>query len=157
MSESKSALTRARHSALKMLTLREHSVRELLQKLISKGHDVALAEIVMSELETENLVSDGRFLEVFVRSKTERGFGPLRILQELQRHEINPALVESEINSTASFWIERAAQVRRKKFGEMLPDKYSDWARQVRFLQGPGYTMHQIQSLKKFDFEEELI
>ena len=157
MSESKDALTRARHSAIKMLALREHSVRELSQKLISKGHDVTLVESVMGELLADNLVSDQRFLEVFIRSKTERGFGPLRILQDLLRHEIDSALIDREIDTSAPFWVDRAAQVRRKKFGGRLPDSFPDWARQVRFLQGRGYTMEQINSLKKHEFEQELI
>lgn len=155
MSASEDARSRARHSAMKMLALREHSEHELLRKLIAKNHDAVLAEQVVVELKTENLVSNERFVEVFVRSKTERGLGPLRIQQELQQHDLDSNLTDGAIDIYAPFWIEKAARARRKKFGEQIPSEFKDWARQVRFLQTRGYTMEQIQSLKKFEFENE--
>lgn len=155
MTASVDALSRARQSAIKMLTLREHSECELLQKLIAKSHDPLLAEKVVSELKAGNLVSDERFVKAFIRSKTERGYGPLRILQKLKRHEVRAELVDAAFDNNEVLWVKRAAEARRKRFGRQFPDDFKEWARQVRFLQTRGYTMEQIQSLKRFELEDD--
>ena len=79
----------ARIAAMRLLTRREHSSQEIKQKLVYKGFDSALIENLIKELRQENLLSDERFAESYVRSRISRGYGPSRIRQELRQRGTN--------------------------------------------------------------------
>ena len=61
--------------ALRLLTSREHSRRELQRKLLARGHDEAGIECALDELSDSGLLSDER---------VRKGFGLVRIRQELR-------------------------------------------------------------------------
>jgi hypothetical protein len=52
-------------------------------------------------------------------------------------------------------WLADAERVRRKKFGDAIPESYEERARQARFLQNRGFTMEQIRRVLKGDIEEQ--
>lgn len=59
--------------AISLLASREHTRRELEEKLIAKGYgNKDLLEEVLDRLEKENYLSDSRFAEVFIRSRMRR-------------------------------------------------------------------------------------
>ena len=68
-----------REIAVRYLSRREYGVEELRQKLLQRGADSAIADTVVSDLAEENLVSDERFTEMYVRMRIRRLFGPLKI------------------------------------------------------------------------------
>ncbi len=70
--------------AVRYLTRREYGIEELRKKLIQRGSDPAIAEKVVADLADENLVSDQRFTEMYVRTRIRRLFGPLKIRGELR-------------------------------------------------------------------------
>ena len=63
------------------LARREHSFFELSQKLIKKFPDTAPEQLtaIIKTLQDENLQSDDRFAESYVRYRRSRGFGFLHI------------------------------------------------------------------------------
>lgn len=133
--------------AMRLLATREHSQHELRRKLLQKGHDYDLVEQAVVQLAAQNLQSDARFVENFVNSHRGRGQGPQRIKLELQQHNIRPELVENYLDSGDASWIEKAMQVRRKKFGADLPDEFKERMRQARFLEYRGFTHDQINQV----------
>ncbi|MFQ5938082.1 MAG: regulatory protein RecX [Acidiferrobacterales bacterium] len=133
--------------ALDMLARREHSRRELRDKLVKKGCSENLAADVVQDLEARRLLSDGRFAEALVQARQQKGYGPLRIRKEMQEKGVDGELIEQCIDVTDSRWVEVLRQVRHKKFGDKLPRSYQERARQARFLQYRGFTYDQIQSV----------
>ncbi|MDX1486751.1 MAG: regulatory protein RecX [Acidiferrobacterales bacterium] len=133
--------------ALDMLARREHSLHELQQKLIRKGCGVELAAEVAHDLETGQLLSDGRFAEDLLRVRRERGYGPLRIKKEMQDKGVDAQLIAHCVDAADPQWLEVLKRVRRKKFGDRRPKSYQERARQARFLQYRGFTFDQIQSV----------
>ncbi len=133
--------------ALDMLARREHSLHELQQKLVRKGCAAELAAEVAQELETRQLLSDGRFAEDLLRARRERGYGPLRIKKEMQDKGVDEELIERFVDMSDPLWLEILKRVRRKKFGDRRPRSYQERARQARFLQYRGFTFDQIQSV----------
>lgn len=103
-------------------------------------------EAVRALTET-GLLSDARFAASYVRSRVERGYGPLRIRQELRQRAIDEDLIGHSLDRYASEWFSRAATARRKRFGATLPDTLADRARQSRFLQYRGFTSEQVGAL----------
>jgi regulatory protein len=100
--------------AYRLLGRREYSVHELAQRLRQKWRSVedigAMADELVDALLEENLVSDERFAESFVRSRIQRCQGPLKIKAELRKKGISDALIARELESHAEEWSDLASQ-----------------------------------------------
>lgn len=139
--------------AMRLLAIREHSSHEMTRKLKQKGFDNREIENVLAFLVAENLLSNERFLEGFINSKRNRGYGPLRIQQELQQHQIQQDLIDTYLDFSDPQWIADARQVRAKKFGTGVPEEFRDKARQMQFLQYRGFNQDQIKQVMNADDE----
>jgi regulatory protein len=147
-----------RKKAMDLLARREHSIAELQQKLSSharkKEIDVEIAANVVDELQGEGLVSDERFTEAFVRYRMNNGYGPVRIQSELRERGVNEKIQASYLDFADPQWLEQIVLVRRKRFGDSLPEDYKERARQARFLQYRGFTTDQAKrALAGDDYE----
>lgn len=96
-------------------------------------------------LAAEGLLSDERFAEILVRSRRERGHGPLRITKELEEKGLAQDAIERWVDPRSRDWIAQASRVRRRKFGARPPKDYAERAKQARFLQYRGFTFEQIK------------
>jgi regulatory protein len=137
------SLEKARNLMLEMLARREHSAWELERKLVVRGYALDLIHAALAELGEANLQSDRRFTENYIRSRTERGFGPRRIALELKSRGISDALIADCLAEEVSHWDRRAREVRGKRFGQTPPHSHQEQARQERFLHYRGFTPEQ--------------
>lgn len=137
-----------------LLARREHSQLELSRKLIRKGFDADRVERIISELQSDNLQSDQRFAEQYVRYRADRGYGPYRIVQELKERGIHGSLINELVISDDPAWLERCHQVRSRRFGTGRPGDIREQAKQQRFLNYRGFTSEQIRRLMKDAYEE---
>jgi len=144
--ESEVTIEQVREAAIRLLARREHSVIELIRKLRAKGWPEGLVHDAVEALDGENLVSDERFTEAFIHGRFSRGSGPMRIEAELHRKGVGDGVVEGLLDARDAQWRELAREVRRKRFGDPPPTEYRERARQMRFLQGRGFTHEQIRS-----------
>jgi regulatory protein len=95
---------------------------------------------VLQDLQNHDLQSDERFTESFVHSRLRKGYGPVRIRQELSERGIGESVAEDALTRPADFWIEIAEQARRKRFGELPEAGDTDrWNTQARFLSRRGF------------------
>ena len=132
-----------RDHALNFLSIREHARAELRQKLLSKKFPLEAIEPVLTQLQADDLLSDARFTESFIRGRMNKGYGPVRIRYELQQLQIAEDLLNELLDSRDVQWIEAAQRVRQKKFGESVPTDMKQKAKQIRFLQYRGFnTVH---------------
>lgn len=129
---------------LEMLARREHSAWELQHKLAARGYQSDLVEVALLELCRDNLQSDQRFTESYIRSRIERGFGPRRIAAELGERGISKALIADYLGREESQWDSQVIKARNKRFGQVLPNSSKERDRQIRFLQYRGFTQEQI-------------
>lgn len=137
---------KARSAALRLLARREHSRFELSLKLRQRKIAPDVIERVLDDYEAEGWLSDERFADIYARQRMDLGYGPLRILAELQQRGIHntPDCVRE---MTDAEWIERATLLREKRFG--LCDITGDWdekVRQARFLARRGFASDQVES-----------
>lgn len=136
-----------RQTALNLLARREHSVLELRQKLLQRGFPKGLIESVLERLSAEDLLSETRFAETYAHNRVDKGYGPLRIQQELRERGISDAAVSTILSDLDDFWMAKLAQVHRKRFGEKLPVDTAGRSQRVRFLRHRGFTLDQINRL----------
>lgn len=141
-----------RQAAIGLLARREHSRRELEQKLHRRGATGEMIAEALDGLTADGLQSDERFTESFIQARRARGFGALRVRSELRERGIEPALIERHLNEVADP-LEQIEEVRRKRFGPELPENFKEQARQSRFLQYRGFPVEQIRRLFRNDWD----
>lgn len=133
--------------ALNCLARREYAHLELRRKLLSKGFEAQMIDQVLIQLQANHLLSDERFLENFVRTRTNQGYGPMRIQQECQQRGLTKEFISETLDIHNAVWIDRAQEVRQKKFGQTLPRDAREKMKQMRFLQYRGFTNTQIKAV----------
>ena len=136
--------TRDAHQvAVKLLARREHSTQELRRKLSSRGFSNESIDAAVSSLQEADLVSDTRYVEVFVRSRINRGDGPVKVLALLRERGIGDELIEQFLTYDDLFWVDRAERAIEKRFGPqpIVDDEIDsdDWGKRARFLAGRGF------------------
>lgn len=131
-------------TGLRILSMREHSVKQLSLKLMRKSDRTNLVNAVIEELGDKKFLSDERFTESFVHSRANKGFGPIKIKFELKDKGIQSNIIEEHINENADFWFEIAHHQYVKKYGLKKVSNYEEWAKRARFMQSRGFNSAQI-------------
>ncbi|MCC5885096.1 MAG: regulatory protein RecX [Gammaproteobacteria bacterium] len=99
----------------------------------------ALIEDTLDSLAEAGLQSDARYAEVLIRSRVNRGQGPLRIRADLRQRGLDAAAVEPLLEDYAEQWPDLAQQVVERRFGSDSAADRGEWARRARFLAGRGF------------------
>lgn len=133
--------------ACDFLARREHSRKELLNKLARRCADEELIEDIVATVSREGLQSDERFAESFVHHSLNKGQGPNKITQELRQRGIEQYLIEEYLGAESIDWLALAEEVRVRKYGETVPGDYQNKAKQSRFLYSRGFSSEQISQL----------
>lgn len=128
-----------------MLSRREHSQRELLQKLSAKEFDSAEINELLEEFKEKNWQSDTRFAESYSRSRWLKGFGPVRIQLELQARGIDSSI--NDVLDEQPDWTELLRNLHSKKYGRQAPNDLKERAKRTRFLLYKGYSHEMINQL----------
>ena len=137
---------------MRLLAMREHSIKEINDKLSAKALSKETVVAVLDELIENNYVSDERFAESYVRSRANRGFGPIKIRMELKNKGISNQLITEYLDMDSAIWLDNARNQYLKKYGDEAISDYNTWTKRARFMQSRGFTAEHIQvSLPGFD------
>jgi regulatory protein len=151
------ARSAARNTAIGLLARREHAQSEIKRKLRDRGYDHELTLEVIDDLTRQRLLSDERFAAMFIRSRAERGQGPVRLRAELRQLQIPLEQIDRLLQAAAIDWEQSALSVRLRKFGKQSPTGLAERAKQVRFLQYRGFTAAQIRAALHGECEDDLL
>ncbi|MBD3367413.1 MAG: hypothetical protein GF405_04440 [Candidatus Eisenbacteria bacterium] len=136
------AAARAREAALRLLSVRARSRRELELRLARKSYDETTVSAVLDDLEAVGLIDDRSFAKAWADERARlRPVGPARLRHELLRKGVARDLVEETIDETYTGETELAlarAAADRKTRGRGLTTK--ERARLMRFLLGRGFS-----------------
>lgn len=140
--------TRCKNSAIYSLAMREHSRKEITNKLLQKDYvsDVDITKL-LDELEAKNYLNEQRFTESFIRSRSLRGQGPIKISYELMKKGITSNLSSRIMNELAIDWYQKAEEQIYKKYGQTKPQDFKEKVKQMRFLSGRGFDSEMVRSL----------
>jgi regulatory protein len=87
--------------ALSLLEARAHSIGELKQKLSRRAASASDTEATLHKLRSYGFTDDRKFSEAFAASRLEnQGFGPARVLRDLQSKRVSTPLAESAVKRT---------------------------------------------------------
>ena len=132
----------AYHTAIKMLTTREHSAFELTQKLTKREYSRDIIENLLLDLQTRGYQSDTRFAETYARQRFTKGYGPLSIRAKLYERGIDSGLAGDALIDLQADWIEHAVEVIARKFRteEITSSEPKIEYRIARFMQSRGFS-----------------
>jgi regulatory protein len=139
-----------RDSALRFLGHREYGVEELRRKLLGRGAESGMVDTLVSALVEEDLLSDHRYTEMYVRMRIRLLFGPLKIKGELRSRGIADSVIGQYLPADDQKWFETASQWAAKRQRGELDFKLK--GKIYRSLVNRGYTHEQanvaLDSLK---------
>jgi regulatory protein len=134
---------KALHTALRILTRRDHSIAELNGKLRLRGVEEKVIEKVLAECRRLNYLDDNRFAAGLIRHLKRKGCGSLRLRNEF--HQRGLLGVESEKLLRKAFGageeLQIACEVAEKKLksvGFLEPHKCRE--KIYRFLSSRGFS-----------------
>ena len=134
------------NKALDIISRREHSQKELSNKLIKKFDIPELVDSVIDGLLEKNLLNDYRYSESYVVARKRKGFGPKKIVYELVSRGVNENTA-SEVIDAEGGWNEAALKAFNKKFKAGMGEDYKEQNKQKVFLQNRGFSFEEIDSV----------
>ena len=132
-------------AALRLLSRREHSRRELQAKLQLRAYEPQQIEQALDRLSEQDYLSDRRFAEAYAAERVAKGFGELRIEAELRERGIDRAATSAALEPFAGRWESSLAELLRRKFGADAPADRQEWHKRARFVQSRGFRADSIR------------
>ena len=141
--------------ALNLLARRDHSQRELLQKLCVRGYTQVEIEQTIANLQHAGFLNEQQFVKNYIQRRQANGYGPLRISVELQARGISHEMIAEHLDITDNAWFVAAQKVWQKHCKHQvvasLQDRKKILAKQIRFLQYRGFTSMQIEHIANLE------
>ena len=135
------------NKSLDLISRREHSRYELMQKLNKRYPETRpLIEEVLDKLIVNNILDDERFAEMYINSRARKGFGPKKIEMELSSKHVESFIISSSLEAYDN-WIENAKKELLKKFKGIVPRDYQSKIKQKQFLFNRGFSTQIIDKV----------
>ncbi len=141
----RSDLEKARASALASLCMREHSVKEITDKLTRKEYQADSIEIVVKECLKDNYLNDQRFAEIFWRSRARKGFGPNKISMELKQKGISPSMIDETSQQEDLDFNQVVKDIYLKKYKKAAISDFKDKMKRQNYLYQRGFDSELIR------------
>jgi len=134
------------NKSLDLLSRREHSRKEVKEKLLLRYENTEQINIVLEKLVSNNLINDSRFAEAYVLNRKRKGFGPKKIIFELISKGVKESIA-NEVVEIEGGWIEAARSAFKKKYKDDQNIETKEKLKQKTFLQNRGFGFKEIESV----------
>jgi regulatory protein len=125
------------------LARREHTTKEIFIKLENRVESIDILSAEIKKLEEEGLLDNQRFAEQYIHSRSTKGYGPLRIKQELKQRGVNENISQPILNNID--WTSLAIGVLKKKVKHEFPKETKPVLKLKKFLNYRGFDFSQIE------------
>lgn len=144
----------AYNKALGLLARREHSRKELRQKLDRSGYARDEAGEALERLGEQHYQDDDRFAEALIRNRSAQGYGPMRLRAELKSHGLPDARIRSLLDAADVDWTASAAAQLRRRYGAAGAADPSERARRAQFLLRRGFPAATVRDVTHADVDD---
>jgi|TARA_B100001564_G_scaffold340977_1_gene335154 regulatory protein len=134
------------NKSLDLLSRREHSRKEIKEKLLLRYENTEQINVVLEKLVSNNLINDSRFAEAYVLNRKRKGFGPKKIIFELISKGVKESIA-NEVVEIEGGWIEAARSAFKKKYKDDQNIETKEKLKQKTFLQNRGFGFKEIESV----------
>ncbi|WP_249199141.1 recombination regulator RecX [Photobacterium sp. GJ3] len=145
----------AKEAAVGYLSRRDHAERELQQKLKMRGYSEQDVQEAIDFCQDYQWLDDARYAAMAVRNGVTKGWGKLRIQQEMKMKGVHELCIKQALADAEVDWFEQAKSVAQRKFGNQPMDTPKEKARRLRFMQSRGFDFEQIRYALSVDDEYE--
>lgn len=128
-------------AALTLLARREYAAQELVRKLNKLGYPKAEVMEALTQVQAKGYQQDSRFVEMLCRTRIRQGYGPLRIVRELNMHGIRITPSEIRFEGAPVDWVACATTLLKKK------QKSANIEAQKRCLMVRGFTLDTLREI----------
>ena len=132
-------LKHIKKDCLRLLTRREHSRKEIEQKLSAKGYQRSQLNLVLDELTKQSWQDDSRYAESYLNMRSQKGFGPVKIAYELRQQGVDKAEIDALIQAKTDTWATSLQQLYTKKFADPAIKDHTERTKRIRFLSQRGF------------------
>ncbi|MDV5171523.1 recombination regulator RecX [Photobacterium rosenbergii] len=143
----------AKQAAVRFLSRRDHAEQELQQKLLARGYEPGEVDEAVALCQDYNWLDDARFAERLLNNGIAKGWGLLRIRQEMEFKGIHEEVIRQLFEDDEFDWFEHARNVARKKYGDTPMETDKEKARRLRFMQSRGFDFEQVKNALGVDDE----
>jgi regulatory protein len=146
--------------ALGLLVRREHSRRELKQKLKVRGNELDEIDTALETLTRQDFQNDERFAFALARSRLSAGYGPQRIRAEMHQHSLGSELIEQAIVALHCDWLELAKSLVARRYLRKIQQDPNQSRKAVDFLLRRGFdqkTAFTAVKIREWSDSQELI
>lgn len=150
----------AYQQALGLLVRREHSRRELKQKLKIRGKEAEEIDVALEALSRQDFQNDERFAFALARSRQSAGYGPQRIRAEMQQHSLASELVDQAVYALDCDWLEMAQGLVARRYLRKIQQDPNQTRKAVDFLLRRGFdqkTAYSAVKIREWPESQELI
>jgi len=134
------------NKSLDLLSRREHSRKEIKEKLLLRYENTEQINVVLEKLVSNNLINDSRFAEAYVLNRKRKGFGPKKIIFELISKGVKESIANEAVEIEGG-WIEAARSAFKKKYKDDQNIETKEQLKQKTFLQNRGFGFKEIESV----------
>lgn len=114
-----------------------------------KGFAAELVQPVLNELALKDWQSDQRYASCHVRQRLQKGYGGLRIAQELRQRGVIGFDLDSVVAEVGEDWMDLLQQTYLKKYPPESTVSRLEWAKRSRFLLQRGFSAEMVNRLFK--------
>ncbi|MBZ4668927.1 MAG: recombination regulator RecX [Defluviitaleaceae bacterium] len=138
--------SKAKDVALKFLSYRARSEKELRDKLISKEFDPVTIDRVIEFLKRYDYVNDEKFAKSYVRERIRLKFeGRKKLIYDLKQKGIKQEIIDHVLNNTDINEIDHALKLLEKKVPDKTELGLKEKQRIYQFLLRKGFSYDIIQ------------
>ncbi|MEI6639459.1 MAG: recombination regulator RecX [Chlorobium sp.] len=140
--------------ALKLLSFRNHSRKELERKLLRKGYPPESIEPVLNKLTAQGALDDRVFSMELIRSRSRRKpSGKLVMSAELRKRGVHDTVIEELLNEYES--AELCRKAAEKKIASLAGATEQERRKKLAlFLRNRGFGWQEIEEVLKGFFEQ---
>jgi len=150
-SRERAVLRRALNSAAAILTRRDHSRKELRDKLVARGFDGATARATVDECQRLGYIDELGAAQRFAENRARRGYGPRYIRRALKKYGYENTLIEAVLAPCAKEARQmadaRRALEKKLKSSRLDPDPRRRNEKLYRFLCNRGFSPQVVRRL----------
>lgn len=129
----------AYQQAMGLLVRREHSRRELKQKLRQRGKEADEIDTALESLSRQDFQNDARFAMALARSRQAAGYGPVRIRAELAQHNLGTEVIAETMACLSEDWLETAQGLVARRYLRKIQADPAQSRKAVDFLLRRGF------------------
>ena len=140
---------RANDYALKFLSNRWRTEKEIVDKMIKKGFDEEVINETLAYLKKYNFIDDRRFAEIYTEEKIRlKKLGNYRIKHELQNKGVDESIASEIVEKYSDNEYERAMELATKKIKSYKnDDKNAIYRKLGGYLQRRGYSFECVSKV----------